>query len=103
MAESSLHALVARENYQTVFNGYHINGVHYEVADGSRGWHITASPGCDPVNVYWVTAQKFFAARIHLLTEPDPEMRLEIFDEISFVPAGEKHAVLQCIANWEAA
>jgi len=102
MLESSFPTLIAKNNHQGTFDGHSVNGIRYELPDGNCGWHITAWPGRDPVNVYWVTGNKFFAAKSHLLTEPESEIRLEIFDEISFVPHNERAAVLTAITTWEA-
>ena len=101
MAENKLQVLDATENRQGVFEGFNVNGVHYDVEGAERAWHITVFPGKDPVNVYWVASNRFYAVKIHLITDPAGEIRLETFDEISFVPPEEKSAVLKAIAEWE--
>ena len=60
MAESQLQVLTATQSRQCVLEGFHLNGVQYQVDNGDLGWHVTASPGRDPVNVYWVAGNKFF-------------------------------------------
>jgi hypothetical protein len=101
MADTQLQVLTPTFNRQGIFDGFDINGSQYENANGELGWHITAWPGHDPVNVYWVSGQKFYSAKIHLLPAPVCEVRLETFDEISFVEAAEKTAILKAIAVWE--
>jgi hypothetical protein len=101
MAESQLQVLTATRNRQCVLEGFHLNGVQYQVDNGDLGWHVTASPGRDPVNVYWVAGNKFYAVKIHILTDPCPEIQLELFDEITFVPFEEKGAILKAISDWE--
>lgn len=94
--------LTAAGNRQGVFGGFNVNGVQYSLESGRHGWHVTVFPGHDPVNVYWVSGTRFYSAKIHLLTEPETAIRLETFDEISFVQPEEKKAVLAAIADWEA-
>lgn len=101
MADTQLQVLTPTFNRQGIFDGFDINGCQYEIPNGALGWHITASPGHDPVNVYWVSGHKFYSAKIHLLPAPVCEVRLETFDEITFVAVAEKAAVLKAIAEWE--
>ena len=102
MPEMSLPTLTAITNHQGVFGGHTVNGVLYELADGSSGWHMTTWEDASPVNVYWVANSKFYAAKIHLETEPVSEIRLEVFDEISYVVPTERSAVFEAIAAWGA-
>lgn len=97
-----LKPITAARNRQGVFGGFNVNGVEYTLESGGHGWHITVFPGRDPVNVYWVSGTRFYSAKIHLLTEPASEIRLETIDEISFVQPDEKTAVLAAIAAWQA-
>jgi hypothetical protein len=52
MADTQLQVLTPTFNRQGIFDGFDINGSQYENANGELGWHITAWPGHDPVNVY---------------------------------------------------
>lgn len=101
MHAQALKLLTAARNRQGIFGGFNINGVEYQLESGGHGWHITAFPGRDPINIYWVSGTRFYSAKIHLLTEPASEIRLETFDEISFIQPDEKTAVLAAIAAWE--
>ncbi|HZB89035.1 MAG TPA: hypothetical protein VE291_10285 [Terracidiphilus sp.] len=102
MPESSLRTLIAKNNHQGTFAGHSVNGIQYELPDGQCGWHITTWPGRDPVNVYWVANGRFFAVKIHLITEPDSAIKLEVFDEIFYIVPDERAAILAAIAAWEA-
>jgi hypothetical protein len=101
MAERKLQLLTATRNHQGVFDGINVNGMLYQLESGGHGWHMNVFPGKPPGNVYWVSGTRFYAAKIHLITEPANEIRLELFDEISFVPPEEKSAVLKAIAVWD--
>lgn len=103
MHANALPRLIAACNRQGVFGGFNVNGVQYHLEGGRHGWHITVFPGRDPINIYWVSGTRFYSAKIHLLTEPDSAIRLETFDEISYIQPEEKSAVLAAIAAWEAA
>ena len=94
--------LTAARNRHGVFGGFNVNGLEYKLENGHHGWHITVFPGSGPVNVYWVSGTRFYSAKIHLFTEPASEIRLEIFEEISFIQPDEKAAVLGAIAAWQA-
>jgi hypothetical protein len=81
-----------------VFEGYNVSGFQYESLDGELAWHITAWPGRNPVNSYWVTGGKFHRARIDFLLN---QTRIEVLDEITNVDVKERTAVLKAIAEWE--
>lgn len=102
MPETQLLTLTAKTNRQGTFGAHSVNGVQYQMPDAKLGWHITTWPGRDPVNVYWVADDRFYAVRIHLLTEPENKIQLEMFDEIFYVAPDERAAVLHAIATWEA-
>lgn len=101
MTAGNLPLLTASRNHQGVFNGINVNGMLYQLESGGHGWYIRVIPDNAPVNVYWVSGSRFYAAKIHLITDPAPEIRLEKFDEISFVPPEEKSAIFNAIAAWE--
>jgi hypothetical protein len=102
MAVTQYPLLIPIGNRRGLFGGYNVNGMQYQVEGGELGWHITSSPGRDPVNVYWVVGDKFYSVKVHIITEPSTEIRLEMFEEITFVPADEKAAIMTAISDWEA-
>lgn len=101
MQANSIQVVTATDNHQGVFDGFNVNGVHYQVDKGGRGWHLTVFPGKDPVNVYWFSNHRFYAAKIEFATEPICQIRLEVCDEITFIPYEEKTAIFKAIAEWE--
>lgn len=89
---------IRRQHRQGFFDGFNISGFQYEDLNSDLAWHITAWPGRDPVNSYWVTGGKFFGVRIDFIMN---ESQIEIFNEIGKVDAKEKEAVLKAITEWE--
>jgi hypothetical protein len=89
---------IRRQHRRGIFEGYNVSGFQYESLNGELAWHITAWPGRDPVNSYWVTGGKFHGVRIDFLLD---ETQIEIFNEITNVNAKEREAVLKAITEWE--
>lgn len=90
---------MTRLQYQNdVFDGYKVSGFQYKDERGEIGWHMTAYPGGNPVNSYWVTNGEFHAVRIDFSLNKSV---VEVLNEIQDIEPREKTAVLQAIAEWE--
>lgn len=82
-----------------VFDGYEVSGFQYKDERGEVGWKMTAWPGGNPVNEYWVRNGRFYGVRIDL--GPNKSL-IEVLNEIHDIDLKERTAILNALAKWEA-
>jgi hypothetical protein len=93
--------LIRKQNRRGIFDGFNVDGFQYENASGETGWQITAWPGRDPINCYWVQDKKFFGVKIQIFPGFLNEIQLQKMDEILAITEAERNAVLKAIVEWE--
>lgn len=83
------------------FDGYSIQGTHYESTNANWAWHITAWKDHDPIKDYWVAQAKFYGLSVHFAYNARGDNLIQVFDEIQNVPPDAKKAILKAIHEWE--
>ena len=90
--------LTRLQHQRGVFDGYNVSGFQYRDERDEVGWKMTAWPGGNPVNDYWVADGKFYAVRMDLGKN---ESLIEVLNEVQEVDPKERIAVLHAITEWE--
>jgi hypothetical protein len=81
-----------------VFDGFNVSGYQHMDERGEVGWLMTAWPGGNPVNDYWVANGRFYNARIDLGRDG---FLIEVFNENHDIDPKEKTAILNALAKWD--
>ncbi len=90
--------LTRLQHQSGTFGAYKVSGHQFRDQRGEVGWHITAYPGGNPVNDYWVADGVFYGLRIDLGAN---RSLIEVFDEIQDIDPGEREAILSALAEWD--
>lgn len=101
MSNQAQQWMVKKPGRRGSFDGYTIQGIHYESTNADWAWHITAWKDHSPIKDYWVAHGKFYGLGIHFAYNARGDNLIQICDEIQNVPAAEKKAILKSIAEWE--